>query len=87
MKVTLTDSPRGKKTGIRFIVLNGLNTSVLAGDFMDLVQKKFYNGVEIQQADGFVVQLKSLKGQKDMWREMIFTSEFCIGNAQTAGFL
>lgn len=38
------------------IVVDGFNAPVTAGNFVDLVQKKFYDGMEIQRADGFVVQ-------------------------------
>lgn len=32
------------------------NAPLSAGDFVDLVSRGFYNGMEIQRADGFVVQ-------------------------------
>lgn len=38
------------------IVADGFNAPVTAGNFIDLVQRGFYNGMEIQRADGFVVQ-------------------------------
>eukprot|EP00193_Tetraselmis_chui_P010667 CAMPEP_0177779138 /NCGR_PEP_ID=MMETSP0491_2-20121128/16395_1 /TAXON_ID=63592 /ORGANISM="Tetraselmis chuii, Strain PLY429" /LENGTH=451 /DNA_ID=CAMNT_0019298593 /DNA_START=174 /DNA_END=1529 /DNA_ORIENTATION=+ len=38
------------------IVLDGYSAPVTAGNFMDLVNRGFYNGMEIQRADGFVVQ-------------------------------
>ena len=28
-----------------------------AGQFLDLVERKFYDGMEVQRADGFVVQV------------------------------
>ncbi len=38
------------------IVLDGYNAPVSAGSFLDLVERGFYNGMDIQRADGFVVQ-------------------------------
>lgn len=38
------------------MVLDGFNAPVSAGCFMDLVNQKWYDGMEIQRADGFVVQ-------------------------------
>ena len=38
------------------IVLDGLNAPVSSGNMVDLVQRRFYDGMEIQRADGFVVQ-------------------------------
>jgi cyclophilin family peptidyl-prolyl cis-trans isomerase len=38
------------------MVADGYNAPVTAGNFVDLVQKKFYDGMEFQRADGFVVQ-------------------------------
>lgn len=37
-------------------MLDGYNAPVSAGNFMDLVLRKFYDGMTIQRADGFVVQ-------------------------------
>mmetsp|Transcript_16936 Transcript_16936/g.47266 ORF Transcript_16936/g.47266 Transcript_16936/m.47266 type:complete len:456 (-) Transcript_16936:331-1698(-) len=42
--------------GTMTIVLDGYNAPVTAGNFVDLVNRGFYNGMEIQRADGFVVQ-------------------------------
>ena len=44
------------KTGTLTIVLDGYNAPVSAGNFLDLVQRKFYDGMEVQRSDGFVVQ-------------------------------
>ncbi|KAK3284011.1 Peptidyl-prolyl cis-trans isomerase, chloroplastic [Cymbomonas tetramitiformis] len=44
------------------IVLDGLNAPVTAGNFVDLVQRKFYNNMEVQRADGFVVQTGDPEG-------------------------
>ena len=38
------------------IVVDGYNAPVTAGNFVDLVQRGFYDGMAIQRADGFVVQ-------------------------------
>lgn len=56
MKVSFKDSPKGDKSGVMTLVCDGLSAPVSAGNFVDLVQKRFYNGMEIQRADGFVVQ-------------------------------
>lgn len=49
------DSPT-PVTRSMLMVLDGFNAPVSAGCFMDLVQKDWYDGMEIQRADGFVVQ-------------------------------
>jgi len=46
------------------IVLDGYNAPVSAGNFADLVLRKFYDGVPIQRADGFVVQFGNPSGTK-----------------------
>lgn len=38
------------------MVVDGYNAPVTAGNFVDLVKRKFYDGMEIQRSDGFVVQ-------------------------------
>ena len=38
------------------IIVDGYNAPVTAGNFVDLVQRGFYDGMAIQRADGFVVQ-------------------------------
>jgi cyclophilin family peptidyl-prolyl cis-trans isomerase len=38
------------------IVVDGYNAPVTAGAFVDLVEKKFYDGMEVQRSDGLVVQ-------------------------------
>lgn len=38
------------------IVVDGYNAPLTAGNFVDLVDKKFYDGMDVQRADGFVVQ-------------------------------
>ena len=55
MEVKIKDNavnPGGTLT----IVLDGYNAPVSAGNFTDLIQKKFYDGMTIQRSDGFVVQ-------------------------------
>ncbi|MBA0614656.1 hypothetical protein Godav_014922 [Gossypium davidsonii] len=55
MKVKVKDNPNLEECVFR-IVLDGYNAPVTAGNFVDLVQRHFYDGMEIQRADGFVVQ-------------------------------
>ncbi|CAI5974533.1 unnamed protein product [Closterium sp. NIES-64] len=38
------------------VVVDGYNAPVTSGNFVDLVKRGFYDGMEIQRADGFVVQ-------------------------------
>ena len=38
------------------IVIDGYNAPLTAGNFVDLVQKGFYDKLPIDRADGFVVQ-------------------------------
>lgn len=66
MNYTLNESrdTGGKATRTMTIVLDGYNAPVSAGNFIDLVQRKWYDGMEIQRADGFVVQTgKPKKGE------------------------
>lgn len=64
MKVNLLSSPLEDKEKILTIVVDGLNAPISAGDFVDLASKGFYDGMEIQRADGFVVQTgKPSKGE------------------------
>ncbi len=57
MRITLKEARQdGVKDGLFRIVLDGYNAPITAGNFVDLVQRKFYDGMEIQRADGFVVQ-------------------------------
>ncbi|KAH6774443.1 cyclophilin 38 [Perilla frutescens var. frutescens] len=55
MKVKVKDNPNFNECVFR-IVLDGYNAPVTAGNFVDLVERHFYDGMEIQRADGFVVQ-------------------------------
>lgn len=66
MSVTYkTEAQDGRTGGIMKIVLDGYNAPVSAGIFMDLVEKKFYDGMDIQRADGFVVQYGDPEGPED----------------------
>lgn len=57
MKVTFKDPREDNATGgIMTIVVDGYNAPLSAGDFVDLCRRGFYDGMEIQRADGFVVQ-------------------------------
>ncbi|CAM8930434.1 unnamed protein product [Rhodiola kirilowii] len=55
MKVKVKDNRNVDECVFR-IVLDGYNAPVTAGNFIDLVERHFYDGMEIQRADGFVVQ-------------------------------
>ena len=44
------------KRDTMLVVLDGYNAPVTAGNFLDLVQRGFYTGMEVQRNDGFVVQ-------------------------------
>ena len=57
MKIKFKDPREDNATGGLFtIVVDGYNAPVSAGDFVDLAKKGFYDGMDIQRADGFVVQ-------------------------------
>lgn len=61
MKVKVKDNPNLDEC-VFHIVLDGYNAPVTAGNFLDLVQRHFYDGMEIQRADGFVVQTGDPEG-------------------------
>ncbi|XP_074592769.1 peptidyl-prolyl cis-trans isomerase CYP38, chloroplastic [Curcuma longa] len=61
MKVKVRDNPNVQDCVFR-IVLDGYNAPVTAGNFVDLVERHFYDGMEIQRADGFVVQTGDPEG-------------------------
>ncbi|XP_077221419.1 peptidyl-prolyl cis-trans isomerase CYP38, chloroplastic-like [Tasmannia lanceolata] len=61
MKVKVKDNPSIENCVFR-IVLDGYNAPVTAGNFLDLVERHFYDGMEIQRADGFVVQTGDPEG-------------------------
>lgn len=53
-----TNYPEAKMT----MVIDGYAAPVTAGNFIDLVTKGFYDNMEIQRSDGFVVQTGDPKG-------------------------
>ncbi|XWS30348.1 hypothetical protein CRYUN_Cryun24cG0109500 [Craigia yunnanensis] len=61
MKVKVKDNPNLEEC-VFHLVLDGYNAPVSAGNFVDLVQRHFYDGMEIQRADGFVVQTGDPEG-------------------------
>lgn len=61
MTVKYVDNPRTQKETL-VMVLDGLNAPVTAGNFVDLVERKFYDNMEINRADGFVVQTGDPEG-------------------------
>ncbi|KAI3976285.1 hypothetical protein MKX01_021827 [Papaver californicum] len=61
MKVKVKDNANLEECLFR-IVLDGYNAPVTAGNFVDLVERHFYDGMEIQRADGFVVQTGDPEG-------------------------
>ncbi|KAJ8546327.1 hypothetical protein K7X08_018910 [Anisodus acutangulus] len=61
MKVKVKDNPNLEECVFR-IVLDGYNAPVTSGNFLDLVERHFYDGMEIQRADGFVVQTGDPEG-------------------------
>ncbi|KAK1301624.1 hypothetical protein QJS10_CPB12g00218 [Acorus calamus] len=61
MKVKVKDNPNLEDCVFR-IVLDGYSAPVTAGNFVDLVKRHFYDGMEIQRADGFVVQTGDPEG-------------------------
>ncbi|XP_025012788.1 peptidyl-prolyl cis-trans isomerase CYP38, chloroplastic isoform X1 [Ricinus communis] len=61
MKVKVKDNPNMEEC-VFHIVLDGYNAPVTAGNFVDLVERHFYDGMEIQRADGFVVQTGDPEG-------------------------
>lgn len=65
MKVSCAETPEGPQDVTLTLVLDGYNAPVSAGQFLDLVTKKFYDGMEVQRADGFVVQTGDPDGPAD----------------------
>ncbi|KAK9113783.1 hypothetical protein Syun_020580 [Stephania yunnanensis] len=63
-EVKVKDNPSIDECVFR-IVLDGYNAPVTAGNFVDLVERHFYDGMEIQRADGFVVQTGDPEGPAD----------------------
>lgn len=56
MRVKLSSASVVDKEQTITIVADGLNAPISSGEFVDLANKGFYDGMEIQRADGFVVQ-------------------------------
>eukprot|EP00227_Mantoniella_beaufortii_P009055 CAMPEP_0197583738 /NCGR_PEP_ID=MMETSP1326-20131121/6558_1 /TAXON_ID=1155430 /ORGANISM="Genus nov. species nov., Strain RCC2288" /LENGTH=450 /DNA_ID=CAMNT_0043147999 /DNA_START=35 /DNA_END=1387 /DNA_ORIENTATION=+ len=52
------------ETGVMTLIIDGYNAPVTAGNFIDLVERGFYNNMEIQRSDGFVVQTGKPMGPK-----------------------
>jgi cyclophilin family peptidyl-prolyl cis-trans isomerase len=67
MKVHCSETPEGPQDATLTLVVDGYNAPVSAGQFVDLVQRKFYDGMTIQRADGFVVQTGDPDGPEDGW--------------------
>ncbi len=65
MKVHVGETPSGPQDVVLTVVLDGYNAPVSAGNFADLVARKFYDGMEVQRADGFVVQTGDPEGPED----------------------
>lgn len=66
------------------IVVDGYNAPVTAGAFVDLVEKKFYDGMEVQRSDGLVVQTGRPEGDVSLCslHDLYFSSfpslPFCV---------
>lgn len=69
MRVKCRETPEGPQTVDLTIVLDGYNAPVSAGQFMDLVTRGFYNGMEVQRQDGFVLQTGDPEGPDDGFRD------------------
>lgn len=51
------------KTGDIQMIIDGYTAPITAGNFVDLVQKGFYDNMPIQRSDGFVVQTGEPQGK------------------------
>jgi len=49
------------------MIIDGYAAPVTGGNFVDLVQKGFYNNMDIQRSDGFVVQTGKPKGEAEVY--------------------
>lgn len=66
MKIKFSNPREDNATGgIMTIVADGYNAPLSAGDFIDLCRRGFYDGMEIQRADGFVVQTGKPSGDAE----------------------
>lgn len=61
MKVKVKNNPNIDDIVFQ-LVLDGYNAPVTAGNFVDLVERHFYDGMEIQKADGSVVKTGDPEG-------------------------
>ncbi|XP_018513569.2 peptidyl-prolyl cis-trans isomerase CYP38, chloroplastic-like [Brassica rapa] len=64
MKDKIKDNPNLQDC-VFHIVFDGYNAPVTAGNFVDLAERNFYNGMEIQKSDGFVVQTRDPDGHAE----------------------
>lgn len=63
MDIQFAEAREDNATGGKMVmVVDGYNAPISAGDFVDLVRRGFYTGMEIQRADGFVVQTGKPEG-------------------------
>ena len=70
MKVKLqAPDQEGLTDGTFKIIVDGYNAPISAGNFVDLVDKKFYDGMKVNRADGFVVQYGDPDGPADGYEE------------------
>lgn len=66
MKVKVKDNPSVQDCVFR-IVLDGYNAPVTAGNFIDLVERHFYDGMEIQRGN---IHAKIFKGNSHRYHFM-----------------
>jgi peptidylprolyl isomerase len=59
------------------MIIDGYAAPVTSGNFIDLIQKSFYNGMEIQRSDGFVIQTGDPAGDSDGY---VGTGSKAVGN-------
>lgn len=62
MQVSCRDTVDGPKDVVLKIVVDGYNAPISAGNFVDLVERGFYDKTEIQRADGLFVQFGDPEG-------------------------
>lgn len=72
MKVKIKDNPNLEDCVFR-IVLDGYNAPVTAGNFLDLVERKFYDGMEIQRG-----KVASVIHSIDIVQHCLYQSPFLI---------
>lgn len=61
------------------MVIDGYGSPVTGGNFVDLVQKGFYNKMVIDRSDGFVVQMGDPEGEADGY---VATGSKSVGNGK-----